>query len=71
MKHALFFGFGRHYLIAMKCAFKRKAISNIHAKAYPADELMHGPRALVDANMPVIAVASTNDLLEKLKCNLL
>ena len=56
--------------IAMEGALKLKEISYIHAEAYPAGELKHGPLALVDADMPVIAVAPNNDLLEKLKSNL-
>ncbi len=70
-KHnALFLGRGAHYPIAMEGALKLKEISYIHAEAYPAGELKHGPLALVDADMPVIAVAPNNDLLEKLKSNL-
>ncbi len=68
--HALFLGRGRHYPIAMEGALKLKEISYIHAEAYPAGELKHGPLALVDANMPVISVAPRDDLLEKLKSNL-
>lgn len=68
--HALFLGRGLHYPIAMEGALKLKEISYIHAEAYPAGELKHGPLALVDAEMPVIAVAPNNDLLEKLKSNL-
>ncbi|MEP4486283.1 glutamine--fructose-6-phosphate transaminase (isomerizing) [Marinobacter alexandrii] len=68
--HALFLGRGVHYPIAMEGALKLKEISYIHAEAYPAGELKHGPLALVDADMPVIAVAPTDDLLEKLKSNL-
>ena len=56
--------------IAMEGALKLKEISYIHAEAYPAGELKHGPLALVDADMPVITVAPNNDLLEKLKSNL-
>ena len=55
----------------MEGALKLKEISYIHAEAYPAGELKHGPLALVDADMPVIAVAPNNDLLEKLKSNLM
>ena len=68
--HALFLGRGAHYPVAMEGALKLKEISYIHAEAYPAGELKHGPLALVDADMPVIAVAPNNDLLEKLKSNL-
>ncbi|MEP6389680.1 MAG: glutamine--fructose-6-phosphate transaminase (isomerizing) [Halioglobus sp.] len=68
--HALFLGRGVHYPIAMEGALKLKEISYIHAEAYPAGELKHGPLALVDADMPVIAVAPNDDLLEKLKSNL-
>ena len=70
-KHnALFLGRGIHYPIAMEGALKLKEISYIHAEAYPAGELKHGPLALVDAEMPVIAVAPNDDLQEKLKSNL-
>ncbi|MCG6970631.1 MAG: glutamine--fructose-6-phosphate transaminase (isomerizing) [Gammaproteobacteria bacterium] len=70
-KHnALFLGRGAHYPVAMEGALKLKEISYIHAEAYPAGELKHGPLALVDEAMPVIAVAPNNDLLEKLKSNL-
>jgi glucosamine--fructose-6-phosphate aminotransferase (isomerizing) len=68
--HALFLGRGRHYPIAMEGALKLKEISYIHAEAYPAGELKHGPLALVDANMPVISVAPNDQLLDKLKSNL-
>ncbi|PKO37298.1 MAG: glutamine--fructose-6-phosphate transaminase (isomerizing) [Betaproteobacteria bacterium HGW-Betaproteobacteria-6] len=68
--HALFLGRGRHYPIAMEGALKLKEISYIHAEAYPAGELKHGPLALVDANMPVISVAPNDLLLDKLKSNL-
>ncbi len=68
--HALFLGRGAHYPVAMEGALKLKEISYIHAEAYPAGELKHGPLALVDADMPVVAVAPNNDLLEKLKSNL-
>lgn len=68
--HALFLGRGAQYPVAMEGALKLKEISYIHAEAYPAGELKHGPLALVDANMPVIAVAPNNDLIEKLKSNL-
>jgi len=69
-RHALFLGRGVHYPIAMEGALKLKEISYIHAEAYPAGELKHGPLALVDAEMPVIAVAPNNALQEKLKSNL-
>ncbi len=69
-RHALFLGRGAHYPIALEGALKLKEISYIHAEAYPAGELKHGPLALVDANMPVIAVAPKGALLEKLKSNL-
>ncbi len=69
-QHALFLGRGQHYPIAMEGALKLKEISYIHAEAYAAGELKHGPLALVDANMPVIAVAPNNQLLEKLKGNI-
>jgi glucosamine--fructose-6-phosphate aminotransferase (isomerizing) len=68
--HALFLGRGIQYPIAMEGALKLKEISYIHAEAYPAGELKHGPLALVDADMPVVAVAPTDDLLDKLKSNL-
>ncbi len=68
--HALFLGRGVHYPIAMEGALKLKEISYIHAEAYAAGELKHGPLALVDASMPVIAVAPNDELLEKLKSNL-
>ncbi len=68
--HALFLGRGSQYPIAMEGALKLKEISYIHAEAYPAGELKHGPLALVDAEMPVVAVAPNNALLEKLKSNL-
>ncbi|WKJ90655.1 glutamine--fructose-6-phosphate transaminase (isomerizing) [Methylomonas montana] len=70
-KHnALFLGRGTHYPIAMEGALKLKEISYIHAEAYPAGELKHGPLALIDAEMPVITVAPNNNLLEKLKSNI-
>jgi glutamine---fructose-6-phosphate transaminase (isomerizing) len=70
-KHnALFLGRGMHYPIAMEGALKLKEISYIHAEAYPAGELKHGPLALVDKDMPVISVAPNDVLLEKLKSNL-
>ncbi|MGB0712040.1 MAG: glutamine--fructose-6-phosphate transaminase (isomerizing) [Gammaproteobacteria bacterium] len=68
--HALFLGRGVQYPIAMEGALKLKEISYIHAEAYAAGELKHGPLALVDAEMPVIAVAPNDDLLDKLKSNL-
>ncbi len=68
--HALFLGRGALAPIAMEGALKLKEVSYIHAEAYPAGELKHGPLALVDADMPVITVAPNNDLLEKLKSNL-
>jgi len=68
--HALFLGRGRHYPIAMEGALKLKEISYIHAEAYPAGELKHGPLALVDATMPVISIAPNDLLLDKLKSNL-
>ncbi len=68
--HALFLGRGTQYPIAMEGALKLKEISYIHAEAYPAGELKHGPLALVDNEMPIIAVAPKDKLLEKLKSNL-
>ena len=68
--HALFLGRGQMHPIAMEGALKLKEISYIHAEAYAAGELKHGPLALVDADMPVVVVAPNNDLLEKLKSNL-
>jgi glucosamine--fructose-6-phosphate aminotransferase (isomerizing) len=68
--HALFLGRGSHYPIAMEGALKLKEISYIHAEAYPAGELKHGPLALVDHDMPVVAVAPNNRLLEKLISNI-
>jgi glucosamine--fructose-6-phosphate aminotransferase (isomerizing) len=70
-RHALFLGRGALYPIALEGALKLKEISYIHAEGYPAGELKHGPLALVDADMPVVAVAPNNDLLEKLKSNLM
>lgn len=67
--HALFLGRGDEYPIAMEGALKLKEISYIHAEAYAAGELKHGPLALIDADMPVIVVAPANDLIEKLKSN--
>lgn len=69
-EHALFLGRGALYPIALEGALKLKEISYIHAEGYPAGELKHGPLALVDKNMPVIAVAPNDDLLEKIKSNL-
>lgn len=69
-QNALFLGRGTMYPIAMEGALKLKEISYIHAEAYPAGELKHGPLALIDENMPVIAIAPLDDLLEKLKSNL-
>lgn len=68
--HALFLGRGRHFPIALEGALKLKEISYIHAEAYPAGELKHGPLALVDAEMPVVVVAPNDELLEKLKANM-
>jgi glucosamine--fructose-6-phosphate aminotransferase (isomerizing) len=68
--HSLFLGRGAMYPVAMEGALKLKEISYIHAEAYPAGELKHGPLALVDADMPVIVVAPNNSLLEKLKANM-
>ena len=70
MENALFLGRGLHYPIAMEGALKLKEISYIHAEAYPAGELKHGPLALVTSAMPVVAVAPNDSLLEKLKSNL-
>ena len=69
-QHALFLGRGTMFPIALEGALKLKEISYIHAEAYPAGELKHGPLALIDENMPVIAIAPLDDLLEKLKSNL-
>ncbi|MGN5113395.1 glutamine--fructose-6-phosphate transaminase (isomerizing) [Aeromonas jandaei] len=68
-QHSLFLGRGSQYPIAMEGALKLKEISYIHAEAYAAGELKHGPLALIDAEMPIIVVAPNNDLLEKLKSN--
>jgi glucosamine--fructose-6-phosphate aminotransferase (isomerizing) len=68
--HALFLGRGDQYPIAMEGALKLKELSYIHAEAYPAGELKHGPLALVDNEMPIIAVAPNTALIEKLKSNL-
>ena len=69
-EHALFLGRGVHYPIAMEGALKLKEISYIHAEAYPAGELKHGPLALVDSNMPVVVIAPNDSLLEKVKSNM-
>ena len=69
-QHALFLGRSDQYPIAMEGALKLKEISYIHAEAYAAGELKHGPLALIDADMPVVVVAPTNDLLDKLKSNI-
>ena len=69
-QHALFLGRGEHYPIAMEGALKLKEISYIHAEAYPAGELKHGPLALVDAEMPVVVVAPNDELLSKLHSNM-
>ena len=69
-QHALFLGRGTHWPVAMEGALKLKEISYIHAEAYAAGELKHGPLALVDKDMPVIAVSPADELLEKLKSNL-
>ncbi|MGI9310991.1 MAG: glutamine--fructose-6-phosphate transaminase (isomerizing) [bacterium] len=69
-QHALFLGRGAHYPIALEGALKLKEISYIHAEAYPAGELKHGPLALVDADMPVISVAPNDRLIAKLKANI-
>jgi glucosamine--fructose-6-phosphate aminotransferase (isomerizing) len=68
--HALFLGRGIQYPVAMEGALKLKEVSYIHAEAYPAGELKHGPLALVDDDMPVVAVAPNDELLEKLKSNI-
>lgn len=69
-QHALFLGRGEQYPIAMEGALKLKEISYIHAEAYAAGELKHGPLALIDAEMPVVVIAPNNELLEKLKSNI-
>jgi glucosamine--fructose-6-phosphate aminotransferase (isomerizing) len=69
-QHALFLGRGTHWPVAMEGALKLKEISYIHAEAYAAGELKHGPLALVDKDMPVIAVAPNDALLDKLKSNM-
>ncbi len=68
--HALFLGRGIHYPIALEGALKLKEISYIHAEAYPAGELKHGPLALVDKDMPVVVIAPNDSLLEKVKSNM-
>jgi glutamine---fructose-6-phosphate transaminase (isomerizing) len=69
-EHALFLGRGIHYPVALEGALKLKEISYIHAEAYPAGELKHGPLALVDASMPVVVIAPNDSLLEKVKSNM-
>ena len=69
-QHALFLGRGMHYPIALEGALKLKEISYIHAEAYPAGELKHGPLALVDEDMPVVVIAPNDALLEKVKSNI-
>ena len=69
-QHALFLGRGVHYPIALEGALKLKEISYIHAEAYPAGELKHGPLALVDEAMPVVVIAPNDSLLEKVKSNM-
>ena len=69
-ENALFLGRGMHYPIALEGALKLKEISYIHAEAYPAGELKHGPLALVTSAMPVVTVAPHDELLEKLKSNM-
>jgi glucosamine--fructose-6-phosphate aminotransferase (isomerizing) len=69
-QHALFLGRGLHYPIALEGALKLKEISYIHAEAYPAGELKHGPLALVDGAMPVVVIAPNDALLEKVKSNM-
>ncbi len=69
-QHALFLGRGLHYPIALEGALKLKEISYIHAEAYPAGELKHGPLALVDSDMPVVVIAPNDTLLEKVKSNM-
>jgi glucosamine--fructose-6-phosphate aminotransferase (isomerizing) len=68
--HALFLGRGIHYPVALEGALKLKEISYIHAEAYPAGELKHGPLALVDSQMPVVVIAPNDALLEKVKSNM-
>ena len=69
-EHALFLGRGIHYPVALEGALKLKEISYIHAEAYPAGELKHGPLALIDQNMPVVVIAPNDKLLEKIKANM-
>jgi glucosamine--fructose-6-phosphate aminotransferase (isomerizing) len=69
-EHCLFLGRGEHYPIAMEGALKLKEISYIHAEAYAAGELKHGPLALIDHDMPVVVIAPNNELIEKLKSNM-
>ena len=69
-ENALFLGRGVHYPIALEGSLKLKEISYIHAEAYPAGELKHGPLALVDKNMPVVVIAPNDALLEKVKSNM-
>ena len=69
-EHVLFLGRGMHYPVALEGALKLKEISYIHAEGYPAGELKHGPIALVDKNIPIVAVAPNDNLIEKLKSNL-
>ena len=69
-QHALFLGRGVHYPIALEGALKLKEISYIHAEAYPAGELKHGPLALVDSNIPVLVIAPNDSLIEKLNSNM-
>jgi glucosamine--fructose-6-phosphate aminotransferase (isomerizing) len=69
-RHALFLGRGVHFPIALEGALKLKEISYIHAEAYPAGELKHGPLALVDSDMPVVVIAPNDALLEKVKSNM-
>jgi glucosamine--fructose-6-phosphate aminotransferase (isomerizing) len=70
MENALFLGRGKHYPIALEGALKLKEISYIHAEAYPAGELKHGPLALVTKDMPVVTIAPNDSLVEKLKSNM-
>jgi glucosamine--fructose-6-phosphate aminotransferase (isomerizing) len=69
-EHCLFLGRGEQYPIAMEGALKLKEISYIHAEAYAAGELKHGPLALIDQDMPIVVVAPNNELIEKLKSNM-
>jgi glucosamine--fructose-6-phosphate aminotransferase (isomerizing) len=68
--HALFLGRGIHYPVALEGALKLKEISYIHAEGYPAGELKHGPLALINSDMPVVAIAPNDELIDKLKSNL-